>query len=290
MKQMISILSAVMTLFAFESPARDVDKPQPLSWAPPSMEKPATVEVSNENRDLKLDKEKDYIIKMPATPLSADGGLSIYGGRNVVLVGGEIRHDAPLKEGQSALTRRGIYIKGSTGTVHIEGLWITGENLAEGFNIDLRDNNILQIQNVRVDTVHGSREGHHADVIQTWAGPSELRIDRLTGSTTYQGFFLLPNQHFKGPAPKLFDLRRINLKDGGYLLWQGSEFPLRTEDVWADPVPGRSWPDLVLWPKGSSVWKDVKQGAPPAGDFVPAGVAGIKYVSPGYVKVDTVKP
>ncbi|HBC88467.1 MAG TPA: hypothetical protein DCZ94_16080 [Lentisphaeria bacterium] len=284
------ILSAAATLIAFVSLAEDAAKPQLLSWVPPTLDKPVTVEVTNENRDLKLDKGKDYIIKMPATPLTADGGLSIYGGRNVVLIGGEIRHDAPLKEGQSPLMRRGIYIKGSTGTVHIEGLWITGENLAEGFNIDLRDNNILQIQNVRVDTVHGKREAHHADVIQTWAGPSELRIDQLTGSTNYQGFFLLPNQHFKGPAPKLFDFRRINLKDGGYLLWQGSEFPIKTEDVWVDPAEGRSWPDLVLWPKGSSVWKDVKQGAPPAGDFVPAGFAGIKYASPGYVKESSSKP
>jgi len=258
-----------------------------LTWAPPRLHNPTTVHVTNDNRNLRLDKRRDYILKMPATPLTADGGLVIYGGRNVVLIGGEIRFDAPRDKKQSALSRRGVYVKAGTGTVHIEGLLVTGAHAAEGFNIDMREENaILQLQNIRVETLQGTRAGHHADVIQTWAGPRELRVDRLTGESTYQGMFLHPNQHFKGPAPRLFDFRRVNIRAGAYGLWQASRFPIRTEDVWVDPPARRPWPSHVLWPKvpmSESAWKDVRKGAPPGGDFVPAGVAGIGYVSPGYL-------
>lgn len=51
----------------------------------------------------------------------------------------------------------------------------------------------MQLQNIRVDTVHGTQAGHHADVLQTWAGPRQLRIDGLSGSTGYQGMMLNPN-------------------------------------------------------------------------------------------------
>ncbi len=258
-----------------------------LAWAPPQLKNPVIINISNTNRSPKLDKTKDYIIKMPDTPLTAPGGLVISGGHHVVLIGGEIRFDHMPEDPKKSLEARGIYINGATGTVHIEGLWITGEGLKEGFNIDLRaPEAILQLQNIRVDTVHGSREGHHADVVQTWAGPPVLRIDRLTGRTTYQGFFLHPTQHVKEPFPKplVFDLRHINIRSvesGGYIYWQSTPFTLTTQDVWAEPLDGR-WPNLVLWPKGDPVWKDVKKGTPPDGDFVPEGVAGLSYVSPGY--------
>jgi hypothetical protein len=65
-----------------------------LSWAPPTLTEPVTIEVSDSKANLKLDQTKDYIIKMPAKPLQ--GGLGIWGGRNVVLIGGEIH--IPTKE------------------------------------------------------------------------------------------------------------------------------------------------------------------------------------------------
>ena len=73
-----------------------------LTWAPPNLENPQTIDIAQIIREratwkspahLKLDLDKDYIIKMPDEPLTVSGGLGISGGRNVVLIGGEIRFD-----------------------------------------------------------------------------------------------------------------------------------------------------------------------------------------------------
>jgi hypothetical protein len=267
-------------------------KPQPLSWAPPELTDPITINISETNRNPRLDVTKDYIIKMPDKPLKARGGLVLAGGRNVVLIGGAIEA-LSIEEAPKSLERRAVYLKGQAGTIHIEGLHILGDNLAEAFNIDQRLGAIIQLQNIRIETVHGDFKGHHADLIQTWAGPAELRIDRFTGSTGYQGFFLLPNQHFPdGPKPKLFDFRHINLtgnEHSAYLLWSPGEklMPVSLTDVWLKPNP--KWAkdrDRFVWPKpvtGDKSWEAAKEGAP-QGDFVPEGVAGVNYVSPGYVK------
>jgi hypothetical protein len=261
-----------------------------LTWAPPKLENPTTVEISNQNRDVKLDQTKDYIIKMPPTPL--EQGVRIWGGRNIVLIGGEIRIPSLQEKPDFKGERRALYLNRQTGTAHVEGLLIAGNGLQEGINLDQREGATVQLQNVRVERVIGTREGHHADVLQTWAGPAELHIDRLTGYTTYQGFFLLPNQHFNGPKPRLFDFRNMNLvadDRSGYMLWfpTPAGFPAIMSEVWVSPNPKRMTSrDEYLWPKpstGDTAWRDVKVGTPPGGDFVPAGVAGLNYVSPGYI-------
>lgn len=257
-----------------------------LSWEPPTLINPVTIQITPSNHSLKLDKARDYQLVMKEPLVDVQGGLTISGGHNVVLIGGEIRFDNPGRQ-DKALDCRGIYINQSAGTIHIEGVLIHGAALREGFNIGVPDEDtIIQLQNIRVDHVTGTYEGHHADVVQTWAGPSMLRIDHLTGITTYQGFFLHPVQHKKSKiAPTLFDLRNINLIsiNKGYLLWQATPYPLTTRNVYVQTDPKR-FPELTLWPKGDPIWNDVILGAPPAGDFVPATVPGVNYVSPGYVK------
>lgn len=108
----------------------------------------------------------------------------------------------------------------------VEGLHISGADLAEGIQLDQRRGAIVQLQNIRVDTVHGTQQGHHADVLQTWAGPRQLRVDGLTGSTGYQGMMLNPRDGAFGgkqrPRPELFDFRRVDISGNdksGYLVW-----------------------------------------------------------------------
>ena len=259
----------------------------PLTWAPPTLSSPTTVAVSASNRNLSLDVARDYIIDMPSGALTGAGGLSIQGGRNVVLIGGEINIPTGTPVGHAA---RGIYLKGQTGTVHVEGLLISGGGLTEGFNLDQRLGAVVQIQNVRVETVNGSYSGDHADVIQTWAGPRKLLIDGLSGSSTYQGMFLLPQQFGTQAQPEVFDFRRVNLRGSstsGYMFWRDSNaWPLRVSDVWVAPKTP-TVRDSFLWPKGTgagtAAWPSVKVGTPPAGDFVAAGAAGLAYATPGYV-------
>ena len=276
-------------------------KPRQLSWAPPKLDNPETIELApDRGRGLKLKQDKDYLIKLPKDKPFI-GELNIWGGRNVVIIGGEIHipdgeEDPRYGEGKDKKSKRAVYLQGSKGTVHLEGIHITGKGLCEGFNIAEREPGcIVQLQNIRVEQLHGSYSKNHADVIQSWAGPAELRIDGLTGYSEYQGFFLLPNQHFPldkgGFMPTKWDFRNINLmgdlEKSAYLLWvqEKHDFPIEIDNVWTRPATKKTGDrSAYLWPKGDKVWEKVKEGVPPGGDIVPAALVGINYVSPGYVK------
>ena len=266
--------------------------PAPLSWAPPVLTDPQTIDVSATNRDLRLQPGQDYVVRLPSTPLVGANGLIVGGGRNVVIVGGEISVPAGVPADGTA--NRGLYLKDQTGTVHVEGVRITGAGLGEGIDLDQRLGAVVQLQNIRVDTVRGSASGHHADVVQAWSGPRQLRVDGLTGHTTYQGLFLLPQQYGSQAQPEVVDLRRVDLhgtSTSGHQLWRDAlAWPLSLSDVWVAPrTPGV--PDTFLWPTGTGAgteaWPSVRVGTPPAGEFVPAGFAGTAYVSPGYADAPT---
>lgn len=257
----------------------------PLSWAPPELDDPEVIEITDEDADLKLDLDTDYELVMPDEPLTR--GLSVYGGNDVVLIGGEIALPDRGEDEQEGL--RGLYLRDQTGTVHVEGLKIAGEGLGEGINLDQREGAVVQLQNIWVGEVFGEVEGHHGDLVQVWAGPAELRVDGLTGSTSYQGFFLLPKQFGDQPEPELFDLRRVDISGAAdksaYMLWRDDlGWPLVTSDVWVDPTDVD--PEdrrAFLWDReGEDSWADVEVGAPPGGSFVPEDLAGVGYTSPGY--------
>jgi hypothetical protein len=272
-----------------------------LTWAPPQLQAPTVVRPSATKRWLTLDSSRDYVVEMPSEALRGSGGIVIEGGRNVRLIGGEIfiPDQGASWTGSKAASgypggltfmdaRRGLYLKNQTGTVHVEGLLIHGDDLAEGIDLDQRFGATVQFQNIRVEGLRARDQVNftdiHPDVIQTWAGPGELRVDRLTGDSDYQGFFLAPNQFGTQPPPRLVDLRRVNLigrETARHLLWQSGTFPIAVTDVWVRPAFGKSLVNS-MWPHGGSVWSPVQEGIPPTGDFVPAGVAGLGYVSPGY--------
>jgi hypothetical protein len=255
-----------------------------LQWAPPVLSHPKIIELSASDRELILDEHTDYRLVLPKTPLTVRSGLSITGGHNIVLIGGTLLVPSSAQAPDSQ-QRRAVYLKGQTGVVHIEGVRLGGD-LSEGFDLDERLGATVQIENVQVDTVHGSRDTNHADVIQTWAGPARLLVDGLRANSDYQGLFLLPNQHWTdGAAPQAFDIRRsvITLTDGaGYGLWVPDSAPwlhasgLTIVEAHADR--GR-----VLWPAPQLT--DVRVVAPRSGGTaaeLPAGTPGTGYRSPGY--------
>lgn len=265
------------------------NSPAALQWAPPTLSHPQTVKLSAKNRELELDPNRDYRLVMPDTPLSVPGGLSIAGGHNVVLIGGTL--DAPsAKQAPNPQDRRGVYLKGQTGVVHIEGLRLGGD-LTEGFDLDERLGATVQIENVDVGTVHGSRDANHADVIQTWAGPRKLLVDGLRASSDYQGFFLLPNQHWaEGPPPQTFDIRRsvITLSsNSGYGVWVPDSAPW-FHGAGLTIVTEKSDRGKVLWP--ASQLTSVRLAAPQAANDsssgaaveIPGGTPGVGYQTPGY--------
>jgi len=244
--------------------------------------------VTQTYRDLNLRTDRDYVIQMPLVAITGKGGLRIHGGRNVALVGGAISISNQSSTA-TAEERRGLLLQGQTGTVHIEGLQLSGYDLAEGIQI-AAPQAIVQIQNVRVEQVRArdpiGLTDAHPDIIQTWGGVGELRVDRLTGLTDFQGLFLRPESGAIGGV----DLRRANVTgttNHGYLFSAFGSFPVRVSDVWAvSRNPEKEWRYSFYPDPTSTPWSGVSWGVPAGGDFVPRGVAGPKYVSP----FDHVKP
>jgi hypothetical protein len=177
---------------------------------------------------------------------------------------GELRY-APPAGAPLTWPERRLYLKGHTRMARVSGQSIRGP-LNEGINLDQRvPKAVVVLRDIAVDPVHGSEDGHHADLLQTWAGPDKLVVDRFTGTSDYQGFFLTPNQQFRtGPKPSYVWLRGVDLdlRLGYYALWvdQQQRFPVYVRDTTVARNPTRMARDRWLWPKpstGDRTWANV---------------------------------
>jgi hypothetical protein len=264
-----------------------------LAWPPPRLHRPITVRATNRRRVLRLNIRRDYIVRLPRGGLRGLRGLVIEGGHNVILIGGRISIPRPRRaHTPDDRLRRGLYLKGQTGTIHIEGVLIDGPGLWEGINLDERLGATVQLENIRIETLRADDEvgftDNHPDVIQTWAGPAELRVDRLTGSTDYQALMLAPMEYGGLGPPRRFEFRHVDLvaktahRCNCQMLWAFGSFPLVVSNLWLRPHRHLDVAQSVE-PKDGR-WAAVRSGRPPGGSFVPRGVAGSGYKSPGYLK------
>lgn len=303
---------------------------RPLRWAPPSLVNPIIHELDGTVHNFNLTAGRDHIMVMPSTPLdgfTTAGALKITGGRNVVIIGGEI-DVATLGAGYS--DTRAISLNAITGVCHIEGLWIHGDYLSEGIQIYCPQA-IVQIQNTRIDDVHAQDEvdftDNHPDLIQIAGGCRELRVDLFTGSTDYQGFFLA-HEATAGKQCGPVYISRTNLKGNPQnrtLIWHTNpNVPVHLDDIYGEPTAGKDldesvWPrgdytssdnasdgssrdetyaaitnddGSVAWPVKNNVRGRIQLGPPSGGDFVVTGSsgAGLDYVSPGYASAPLAAP
>lgn len=281
-----------------------------LAWAPPALVTPTIVDYTDAGPydvtagvqrapEYQFPANVDLVVRLPlgwnhngygvnarqATPVRRPAGVLVWGGRNVVVPGGEIdvaadyatqqatSHGYPdygLNTHNRALTLRAF----SAGTTHVEGVKISGAWLYEA--IDLLGNNARTIQfcNILVDDVVGP-DGRKAgvryhpeyapgsepvpggdhdggDVMQPHAGWGALRIDGLEARRSwFQGLFL--------PAPATYeagtvDIRNVSLRDFegpgaayriGYQLDGTTPVVARVHNVWFEPTP--------IWRNGSGV-------------------------------------
>ena len=297
----------------------------PLRWAPPVLSNPQTVAVPNGFTHLNLSTSRDYILTLPAG--GKTGALWIDGGHNVVLIGGQITIPSTADQTDNGVdnTDTAIYVKGATGTVHIEGVLIHGETdvMFDGIDINAPEATV-QIENVRMTGVWGSDRTEHADAIQTWGGVKDLRVDHLSADGDYQGLTIAPDT---GPTESA-EIENVDLTvdptppelasvttGGGHMIWMTtgdqtcSSYPITLSSVYiADnrsglPRSNTVWPEAggslacagvlsgahVTWPS-LPVTGGVTLGAPPDGQFVPAGAVGIGYTSPGYAQAPALPP
>jgi hypothetical protein len=192
----------------------------------------------------------------------------------------------------------------------------------DGIDVSTAALSRLVIQNVRVEGLDGCSANNnpaHADVFQPYAATGAvIQVDHLTGTTDFQGMQISPSL----TAPASADYRNVNINvllnphpecvqgtpdqyawwvAGSPTSWCGTYPMTLTNDYTAEPNGSLAynavWPDpyagwtgcpasysngVATWPQLPSITGGIQNGPPPGGDFVPAGVAGIGYVSPGY--------
>ena len=182
-----------------------------LAWAPPVLHDAVTINlpVTGTVR-LSLDNHRDYIIKYP--DVRRVGGLTLRGGRNIVIIGGA--STLPPHAGKGL---RNIQIKDKPGAmsgriIHIEGLDIDGSGGGEGDGIGIgAPSAIVQLENDRITGLIGHFSSSHADVIQTWGGVEQLRVDDLTGASHYNNLYLRRENSPLEPGDASVILDNVNL-------------------------------------------------------------------------------
>ena len=160
-------------------------------------------------------------------------------------------------------------------------------------------------------------------MFQPYAVPrARIHVDRLTGTTNCQGVTLDPDLAWDsfGELAAEYVVKNVNVNvlgnpykgtENRYAWWltggtSGEDGclsgPIVLRNVYADQPDGTLrmnsvWPDTdrpdacrsvweaptLLFPRSPQITGVVTAGMPPGGDYVPEGVAGIAYVSPGYL-------
>jgi hypothetical protein len=244
------------------TPDQQADQQAEALLPPPALDNPTTAWITPTSTTLKLSTTRDYVVRVrPGSVLTR--GVIIMGGHDVVLQSAVLQYARP--SGASADWKtRGLYLKGQTGEAYVDGLTVRGP-LNEGINLDQRmPGAVVVLKNIDISLIIGSYNGHHADLLQTWAGPSKLVVDGFTGVSDYQGFFLEPNSQWKGPRPKLFWMRDVDLdlRTGAYGLWTDGwgAYPIYARSTAVRHNPNRPSRDQWLWPKpssGDTTWDEV---------------------------------
>jgi prepilin-type N-terminal cleavage/methylation domain-containing protein len=203
----------------------------PLTWSPPTCGDTThgCVDLSladtGSHQSPSLSSSNDYRIHLPSVPLR--GGLTISGGHNVIIIGGEIDLTTPCDDSSSAC--HGIYIKrgSASGSVFLEGIYIKNPDATyshyTGDGIDVNDYpgvTDVTMENVRVGGIDGcdptGDPAAHADVFQPYnAGGAKLHVDHFTGTTDCQGFQVDPDYAWSAtgttPVEGIFNNVNINV-------------------------------------------------------------------------------
>jgi len=274
-----------------------------LAWAPPVMNSPVTYHVSGDGPgSIKAAPGQDSIVVWDAP---THRRIRFDGGRNWIIRGGEVVND---KQWPNLDDQGGLQFENVTGTAFVEGLYIHGSYGKDGIRVGAGGSNTtLIVQNSRIIERMSGATVYHTDVIQPFGGIKELKVDRMTGSGDYQGQMWKeePGTSF-GPS----DFRHVNYRaatpEVQYMINFVDANPtdaVTLSEVYNQPDPlfvggnfcraqtGATYcgtdangKRYVMWAgKPTTVNGRVTQGLPPGGDFVPAGAAGMSYISPGYL-------
>ncbi len=161
-----------------------------LRWAPPTLSSPTVKALTNSARSVAKGSGQDLRITALTQDLTGSIG-QIEGYGDVEMIAGKIL-SGEANEGH-------IIPRELTGTFHIEGWDIKLTGPADAITVRWRVP-ILQIENCRIEVTTAGTT-HHSDAYQTQEQiTNDLRIDRCTIITNYQGIFLSNEPQNAGPA------------------------------------------------------------------------------------------
>ena len=237
-----------------------------LRWAPPALSSPTTVALTNTARTIGQG-SGDLRITAQAADLNGYIG-QIIGYNDVQMIAGAIT-------GGSAGSSGHVVPRSISGTFHMEGWKLLLTVNADA--VALRELvHIMQLENCHIKVTGASPQ--HADCVQMQlAMIDDLRVDRVTIETNYQGFFLATETRSDGLRDRLTHgiLSRVlckpNVSAPGTYFWK--QFPPRPN---ADPIgtielydfwmPNASTPGMRAFPNaGFQNWAG---GTQKYGNFV----------------------
>ncbi len=278
---------------------------------------------------LDLDTSKDWIVKLPSNRPQR-GGIDIDGGHNVIIIGGEIDLTTPCTTDDNVCHGINISRnQNATGEVYIEGVLIKNPDethsryTGDGIDVNTDATSNITLQNIRVEGIDGcgyNGNPAHADVFQPYgAKNADINVDHLTGTSDLQGMQIDPDRS----TPHSGTYKNVNIiilsnshpgcmssaQYGWWLANACKTYPMTLSNDY-EQEPNKSlaynavWPDtdatfgcpaqytngIASWPGLSNIHGSIINGLPPGGDFVPVGVAGINYASPGYQTAPTFTP
>lgn len=297
-----------------EFPATTPDPPPvgDYRWSPFTLTNPITINAPATGPwHPSLQANQDYIIKMPPVPMTYNGTsggapcISLNSGRFINFAnGGHITRTSKIPPGTTGNVIGLEITSGVTGGVDVrdflaDGFW--GQAVQFGLQ-SATDKPIIQIQNTRLEADHPtqyppavpSSAEVHTDALQSYGGPYQLRMDKVTLRARGSLLQIQPHNLQRNSPIGLWEFHRVNAvmtdgSTGNYALWKNYDqplaWPIEQSDVWVDTkaylmwANRDPWPTRIGWDPGPG-W-DIRGenwhvGLRPQGDFVPAGSVGAR--------------
>lgn len=261
-------------------------------YAPPVLTNPVTIRIAASGGTYSQPSNVDCLFVAPAV---LTGPATLAGCDDRVLIGAQVGGRTTVPSGSYDGPARGIRLSDAgssdTGRDHIEGVrFLAGTYNSDAIQIAFRStsNRTVTLQNIRVEsTTFGSKATVHADALQVWGGPKQLRVwGWVSLDGRYQGWYLDDSDGrtppASGPGWEVGNVFiRLTGPDASYALTQREAARVGTRNLGPVYTLGSKYsansnPSYSSWPTSN-----LFEGQTPPVDFVPASLwASGSYISP----------
>lgn len=285
-----------------------------LRYAPPPQRNPTIITVPTGFYSGSFGVNEDVIFNFPAS--NHVSAFTVVGGRHMRVIGGSSVNGSSGSAIRFSGISGSVFLEGLF--IDISALNVDAINACGNTGGPFTLFPDIYIQNCRILGVNGTNATTHADVFQAQGSIGTLYIDKVTASSNYQGISIFQNQF----PTKAAYISRTNLFYTAVagdtftdLFWNMDNHttppfkPVFLDEFYIAPRAGQDlttsiWPygggtvidslgnsisafttdswATAHFPPGNNTYGKIISGAPAGGDFCPAGVAGLSYVSPGY--------